>query len=45
MVNYLYDLAQLEENHEAFVERGELVIGLPFQKLASAAAAEPSPQG
>jgi len=35
MVNYLYDLARLEENHEAFVERGKVVTGEPFNKLAA----------
>lgn len=34
MVNYLYDLAHLEENHEAFVDRGEVVTGAPFRNLA-----------
>ena len=33
MVNYLYDLSQLEENHEAFVERGKVATGAPFEKL------------
>ena len=37
MVNYLYDLAHLEENHEAFVERGKVVTGTAFEKQASAA--------
>lgn len=32
MVNYLYDLATIEENHEAFVESGEVITGQPFRK-------------
>jgi malonyl-CoA decarboxylase len=39
MVNYLYDLTNLEENHEAFVERGAVVTGTPFKRLATALAA------
>jgi malonyl-CoA decarboxylase len=27
MVNYLYELADIEENHEAFADRGEIIIG------------------
>ena len=38
MVNYLYELSNLEENHEAFVERGKVVTGTAFERLASAAA-------
>jgi len=40
MVNYLYDLARLEENHEAFVERGKLITGEPFNKLAASISAK-----
>ncbi|MDT0510220.1 malonyl-CoA decarboxylase [Novosphingobium sp. MMS21-SN21R] len=36
MVNYLYDLAHLEENHEAFVEQGQVVTGEPFDTLLNA---------
>lgn len=39
MVNYLYDLAHLEENHEVFVERGSVVTGAPFKKMAASLAA------
>ncbi|MBB4858628.1 malonyl-CoA decarboxylase [Novosphingobium chloroacetimidivorans] len=34
MVNYLYDLARIEENHEAFAERSEIVTGAPFDRVA-----------
>jgi malonyl-CoA decarboxylase len=34
MVNYLYDLAEVEENHEAFAQRGIIVTGKPIQQLA-----------
>ncbi len=27
MVNYLYELADIEENHEAFADRGEIIVG------------------
>jgi malonyl-CoA decarboxylase len=27
MVNYLYELADIEENHEAFADRGEIITG------------------
>lgn len=37
MVNYLYDLPHIEENHEAFAERGEIVTGAPFRKAAKMA--------
>ncbi|MFT3968660.1 MAG: malonyl-CoA decarboxylase family protein, partial [Sphingobium sp.] len=35
MVNYLYDLDSIEENHEAFAHRGELATGEPFQTMAA----------
>jgi malonyl-CoA decarboxylase len=34
MVNYVYDLAEVEENHEAFAHRGIIAIGKPLQQLA-----------
>jgi malonyl-CoA decarboxylase len=34
MANYLYDLAEVEENHEAFAHRGIIVTGKPLQQLA-----------
>jgi len=34
MVNYVYDLAEVEENHEAFAHRGSIAIGKPLQRLA-----------
>jgi malonyl-CoA decarboxylase len=39
MVNYLYDLASIEENHEAFAHRGEVATGAPFRALAEELAA------
>lgn len=42
MVNYLYDLSRLEENHEAFVERGKVVTGKPFEEQARAWPRQPS---
>jgi malonyl-CoA decarboxylase len=45
MVNYLYDLDTLEENHEAFALRGQLATGEPFQKLARQFASKQSPAG
>jgi malonyl-CoA decarboxylase len=34
MVNYRYDLPHIEENHEAYAERGEMVMGAPFMNMA-----------
>jgi malonyl-CoA decarboxylase len=34
MVNFRYDLPRIEENHEAYAERGEMVLGAPFSQLA-----------
>ncbi len=34
MVNYLYDLGRIEENHEAYAERREIVAAGPVKKLA-----------
>lgn len=45
MVNYLYDLASIEENHEAFAHRGEVATGAPFNELADALAEADKPQG
>ncbi len=33
MVNYLYDLGRIEENHEAYAERREIVAAAPVKKL------------
>jgi malonyl-CoA decarboxylase len=33
MVNYLYDLDEIERNHEAFVNRGEIVASAAVKKL------------
>jgi len=32
MVNYLYDLKNIESNHEAYVQRGELAISKSIRK-------------
>ncbi|GLK81730.1 malonyl-CoA decarboxylase [Methylopila turkensis] len=37
MVNYLYDLAEIEANHEAFVGRGEVIASASVQRLARGA--------
>jgi malonyl-CoA decarboxylase len=37
MVNYLYDLDQIERNHEAFVNRGQIAASSAVRKLAPAA--------
>jgi malonyl-CoA decarboxylase len=34
MVNYLYDLDHIEENHETFANRGEVVVSPAVRKLA-----------
>ena len=34
MVNYLYDLDHIEENHETFANRGEVVASAAVRKLA-----------
>ena len=36
MVNYLYDLDQIERNHEAFVNRGEIAASAAVKKLLPA---------
>jgi len=36
MVNYLYDLSDIEKNHEAFVGRGEVIASPGVQRLAPA---------
>ena len=33
MVNYLYDLSEVEENHEAFANRGVIATGRPIRQL------------
>ena len=51
MVNYLYDLAEIERNHEAYANQGAVVAssavkkGLPRARLHAAAAALPAPGG
>jgi malonyl-CoA decarboxylase len=37
MVNYLYDLDEIERNHEAFVNRGQIAASSAVRKLAPAA--------
>ena len=39
MVNYLYDLDRIEENHEAFFTRGEVVASSAIRRLAKPRAA------
>ena len=36
MVNYLYDLDHIEENHEAYANRGEIAASPAVRKLAPA---------
>jgi malonyl-CoA decarboxylase len=36
MVNYVYELAAVERNHEAFARRDEVVASRALQRLASA---------
>ena len=33
MVNYLYDLDEIERNHEAFVNRGQIAASAAVKKL------------
>jgi len=40
MVNYLYDLDDIEANHEAFANRGVVAASTPVKKLAAAAVAK-----
>ena len=44
MVNYLYDLDHIEENHETFANKGEVVASSAIRKLAKvrAGALEPT---
>jgi malonyl-CoA decarboxylase len=37
MVNYIYDLAAIEKNHEAYAERGEVIASSPVKKALKAA--------
>ena len=37
MVNYLYDLDEIERNHEAFVNRGQIAASAAVKKLVPAA--------
>ena len=43
MVNYLYDLADIEENHEAFANKNEVVASPAVRKLARLRARESAP--
>jgi malonyl-CoA decarboxylase len=38
MVNYLYDLDAIEENHEAFAERGGVAMSSAVRRLLPAPA-------
>ena len=48
MVNYLYDLSDIEKNHEAYAEQGIIAVSSAVQKLApakvEAPAKEPEPE-
>ena len=33
MVNYLYDLGKIEENHEAYFEQGKIAVSRTISKL------------
>jgi malonyl-CoA decarboxylase len=33
MVNYLYDLAKIEENHEAFFDQGKIAVSRTISRL------------
>jgi malonyl-CoA decarboxylase len=37
MVNYLYDLDEIERNHEAFVNRGQITASAAVKKLVPTA--------
>jgi malonyl-CoA decarboxylase len=41
MVNYLYDLERIEQNHEAYANRGEIAASPAIRKLAPSPAAVP----
>jgi malonyl-CoA decarboxylase len=43
MVNYLYDLDDIEKNHEAYAEHRSIVASSAVKRLAPAAAREPAP--
>ena len=43
MVNYLYDLDEIEQNHEALFTRGEIVAAPAVRRLAKALGAVPVP--
>jgi malonyl-CoA decarboxylase len=51
MVNYLYDLAEIERNHEAYANQDAVAAssvvkkGLPRARAHAAAAALPAPGG
>jgi malonyl-CoA decarboxylase len=38
MVNYLYDLSRIEENHEAFANQNEIVASSAVRKMLKAGA-------
>jgi len=43
MVNYLYELHRIEENHEAYAHRDRIATSGAFDKQLAAASAEPAP--
>jgi malonyl-CoA decarboxylase len=44
MVNYLYDLDHIEENHEAFANKGEVVASSAVRKLARVKPRDAAPE-
>jgi malonyl-CoA decarboxylase len=44
MVNYFYDLNHIEENHEAFANKGEVVASPAVRKLARVRPREAAPE-
>ncbi len=45
MVNYLYDLSEIEANHEAYFGRGEVAASASVKRLAKRPRQQPVPQG
>jgi malonyl-CoA decarboxylase len=45
MVNYLYDLERIEQNHEAYANRGEIAASPAIKRLAPPPAELPLPPG
>jgi malonyl-CoA decarboxylase len=45
MVNYLYDLDDIEKNHEAYAQQHAVIAAGPVNRLVRAPAREPAPAG